>query len=168
MQAKNSDKVHKAIVRFSLSLAASVALAVCVFWGFMKTSSVEVSRILDKTSEYDLIQMKQVELTEKMDTLYFYTSLLNSDPKVNHILMQNNLSSKKIQFSNNLSEISDSRDCRLYRKLSTQLSTFFNIKDSIKIASSDEELVRADLMRCISDNRKITRRLSTGGLTIER
>lgn len=167
MKAKNNDKVRQAIYRFSRYLIVSVALAVCIFFGFLKTSSVEVNKILEKTSEYDQIQAKQLELTEKMDTLYFYASLLNSDPKVNHVLMQNTLSNRKIQFSNVTSDMTD-RDARLYKKMSQQLNIFLNIKDSIKVAVSEEEMLRTDLLRCISDNRNITRRLSTGGITIER
>ncbi len=167
MKAKNNDKVRQAIYRFVKYLIASVALAVCIFFGFLKTSAIEVNKILDKTVEYDLIQARQVELTEKMDTLYFYASLLNTDPTINHVLMQNTLSNRKLQFSNVVSDVSD-RDFRLYKRLSQQMNVFLNIKDSIKVSISEEELVRTDLLRCISDNRNIKRRLSTGGITIER
>jgi hypothetical protein len=165
MKAKNNEDVYKAVLHFSYYLTGSIVLAVCIFSAFMKTSSVEVNRILEKTEEYDLIQMKQANLTESMDTLYFYTSLLNSDPIINRSLMYNVLSSRKIEMLNEI-ETMDEKDCLLYKRVAGQMDVFFAIKDSIGTASSEEETVRADLIRCISDNKQMARRLSIGGLTV--
>jgi hypothetical protein len=166
-KVKNYDAVRKAIFRFSIYLMASVVMAICFFFCFMKTSSVEVSRILDKAKEYDRIQSAQLDLTEKMDTLYYYASMLRADSKINYKLMQNTLSNRKIQFSNTLSGMSE-KDCRLYKKLAPEMNLFFDIKDSILITSSELNAVREDLIRCVADNRKVTRRISTGGLTFEK
>jgi len=166
-KVKNYNAVRKAILHFSLYLMATVILAIGFFFCFMKTSSVEVSRILDKAKEYDRIQTTQLDLTEKMDTLYYYASLLGSDSKINYRLMQNTLSSRKIQFMNVLSTMSE-KDCRLYKKLAPQMNLFFDIKDSILITTSELNSVREDLIRCVADNRKVTRKISTGGLTFEK
>ena len=161
---KNYEAVRKAILQFSLYLMGSVILTILFFFCFMKTSSVEVSRILDKAKDYDWIQTMQLDLTEKMDTLYYYTSLLDSDSKLNYRLMQNTLSGRKIQFINALSVMSE-KDCRLYKKLAPEMNLFFDIKDSILVSTSELNTVREELIRCVDDNRKITRKISTGGLT---
>lgn len=167
MKAKNNNEVYKAVVSFSRYLIFLIFLAVCIFSAFMKTSSVEVYKILAKTQEYDNIQMKQMNLTERMDTIYFYTSLLNSDPKINNVLMQNSLSNRKIQVLEEVNTMSE-KDCRMYKKLANEMNTFLGIKDSIRLATLEEELARTDLLRCISDNKRITRTISAGGLTFER
>jgi hypothetical protein len=133
----------------------------------MKTSSAEVSIILKKANEYDQIRAYQLDLTEKMDTLNYYSSLLNPDSKINYKLMQNTLSDRKIQFSKALSSLPD-KDCLLYKRLAGQMNTFFDTKDSIIASVSELDMVRADLLRCISDNRKIKRTISTGGLTFQK
>jgi regulatory protein YycH of two-component signal transduction system YycFG len=166
-KVKNYDAVKKAILQFSVYLMASVVMAICFFFCFIKTSSVEVSRIIEKAGEYDRIRATQLDLTEKMDTLYHYASMLRSESGINYKLMQNALSNRKIQFSNVLSGISD-KDCRLYKKLALEINVIFDTKDSIIITKSELNSVREDLIRCVADNRKVTRKISTGGLTFEK
>jgi len=43
------------------------------------------------------------------------------------------------------------------------MNIFFNTKDSLIIATSELNSVKEDLIQCMSDNRKITRKISIGG-----
>ena len=168
MKAQNYEAIRKAILKFTWYLVASVVITTCYFFFFIKTSSVEVSKILEKTKDYDRIQSIQLDLTEKMDSLYFYTSYLSTDSKINYRLMQNTLSERKLQFSKLLLSLS-AKDCLLYKKLASQMNIFFDTKDSLVVATSELNTVREDLMRCVDDNRKVTRKISTnGGLTFEK
>lgn len=167
MKAKNSEDVYKGMRTFCYYLVAAIILGVCIFSCFMKTSSVEVHKILAKTQEYDFIQTQQVNMVEGVDTLYFYSSLLNSDPKINNSLMYNVISGRKLHLINSVNNMEE-KDCRLYKKLTNQMNNFLSIKDSIRLAMTEEEMVRADLIRCISDNRKVTRQMAVGGLTYDR
>ena len=167
MKAQNYEAIRKAILKFAWYLVASVMITTCYFFFFIKTSSVEVSKILEKTKDYDQIQAIQLDLTEKMDSLYFYTSYLSTDSKINYRLMQNTLSERKLNFSNLLLSLS-AKDCLLYKKLATQMNIFFDTKDSLVVATSELNTAREDLMRCVDDNRKVTRKISTGGLTFEK
>ena len=160
---KNNKEVLLAVRKFSYYLIGAVALAIIIFAGFMKTSSVEIDRILAKTQEYDYIQMKQIALTESMDTLLFYTSLLNTDQKINTSLMFNVISERKNQFLNQTDLLLE-KDSKIYRRLGAQMNIFLSVKDSIHISTREEDLLRADLLRCISDNRQTARTLSLGGL----
>ncbi|MEN9917578.1 MAG: hypothetical protein RL662_14 [Bacteroidota bacterium] len=164
MKSKNSESVREGMLRFSYYLVATVFWAVCIFFGFMKTSSVEVFNILQKTREYDKIQMQQVRLTESVDSILYYARLLNVDPSINHLLMYNYLSDRKMRIANETRTMG-AKDALFYKKLSSQMNTFLKTKDSIRLAKRDEEMVRMDLARCISDNKQITRKMSIGGLT---
>lgn len=167
MKSKNSEDVRKGMLHFSYYLVATVFLAVCVFFGFMKTASVEVSKILEKTKEYDKIQMQQVRLTESVDSIYHYIRLLNVDPKINNLLLYNYLSDRKIRIINETNSMQE-KDAKFYKRLSSQLNIFMETKDSIRLAKRDEEMVRMDLARCISDNKQVTRRMSIGGLAYDK
>lgn len=164
MNIKNNKEVIQAVRRFSYYLVGLVALAVCIFSTFMKTASVEVNRIFEKTQEYDYIRIKQIALTESMDTLFFYSGLLNSDQKINTSLMFNVISERKNSFLTYTNNLAD-RDSRIYKRLASQMNVFLSVKDSIYITSKEEELLRADLVRCISDNKAAIRRLAIGGLS---
>lgn len=164
MKSKNSEDVRKGMLRFSFFLVATIFLGISVFFGFMKTASVEVSKILVKTKEYDKIQIQQVGLTESVDSIYHYMRLLNVDHQINNLLMHNYLSNMKMRVTRETASMQN-RDVRLYGKLASQMGLFLETKDSIRIAKRDEELVRMDLARCISENKQITRRMTIGGLT---
>lgn len=161
---KNNDEVLKSVRRFSYYLIGLVCLGVLIFAGFMKTSSVEINRILEKNQEYDYIQIKQISMTESMDTIYFYAGLLNSDKKINTSLMFNVISERKNRFLAQTDQLPE-KDCRIYKNMAGQMNVFLSVKDSINIATREEDLLRADLLRCISDNRQAARSLSLGGLS---
>lgn len=164
MSVKNNKEVLKAIRKFSGYLISLIVLGVCIFSVFMQTSLVEVEKIQNKTYEYDFIQMKQISLTESMDTLYYYSGLLNTDTKINTPLLFNVISERKNSFISHSSALPE-RDCRIYRRLASQMNNFLSVKDSIHAISREENLLRTDLVRCISDNRNVSRRLAIGGMS---
>ena len=167
MKAQNYEAIRKAVLKFTLYLAASVVLITCCFFLFMKTSSVEVSMILEKAKNYDQIHSTQLDLKEKMDSLYYYASWLSTDSKINYRLLQNSLSEKKIQFSQVLATLPE-KDCLLYKKLISQVTVFFDTKDSLLMAISDHNSIREEFLRCADENREVSRKLSIRGLTFER
>jgi hypothetical protein len=164
MKAKNNREVIAAIVHFSVYLLSSIALAVGIYSSFMKTSVVEVQKILEKSGYYDAFQMKQVVLTESVDSIYYYAMLVNSDDMfVNQSAMYNMLSTKIIRFSEDLESVGGD-DCLIYRKLSVKLGDFLQLKDSIRTGQLQVDVLRDEYVRCINKNKDMTRRLFTGSV----
>jgi len=56
----------------------------------------------------------------------------------------------------------DDKDCRLYKQLLGNINMFLSVKDSIRLLSIQEEMVKKDLMQCIQDNWKTRRNLNVG------
>lgn len=167
MKALNNKTIRKEYFHFSGYFILTVMVTVGSLYFFMKTSSIEVKKILEKTEEYDRIYTRQLSLTQSVDSIYEYISLLNTSPKINDLLLQNVISKKKISLQENLSSM-DERDCMIYKKLVDDLNIFLRIKDSIRIVSIQEDLIREDLLRCVNENKQISRRLSAGGLIFEK
>ena len=167
MKAQNHEIIKKSIITFTLYLVMTVTMTTCFFFLFLKTSSVEVSKILDKVKDYDKVQSIQLDLKEKADSLFFYTSHLSVETRINYRLLQNSLSEKKIQFSNSLTAMSE-KDCLLYNRLALQLNIFFDTKDSLAVISSDLNTVRDEYLKCQNENRNVRRRISLGGITVNR
>jgi hypothetical protein len=164
MNARNNREVLKAIVCFSAYLLASVGLAVGIYAVFMKTSIVEVQQILAKSERYDAIQMKQGILTETVDSVYYYAMLINTDTKyINQSGMYNMLSMKSINFSNELEAIGND-DCLVYKKLFSEFGHFLQLKDSIRMANLQLDVLRDEYVRCINKNKDMTRKLFTGSV----
>ncbi|MDR0714676.1 MAG: hypothetical protein LBF89_10535 [Bacteroidales bacterium] len=130
----------------------------------MKTSVVEVQKILEKSGYYDALQMKQVVLTESVDSIYYYAMLVNSDDMfVNRSAMFNMLSARILRFGENLETIS-SEDCLVYQKLAVKLGDFLQLKDSIRTEQLHVDVLRDEYVRCINKNKDMTRRLFTGSV----
>ena len=130
MKAKNNKAVRTAYFQFSGYLILTVTLAVGSLYFFMKTSSIEVKRILVKTEEYDKRYSRQILLTESVDSIYQYLSLLNTSPKINDLLLQDVISNKKMRLLDELNTM-DTKDCMIYKNLIHNLNTQLQVKDSI-------------------------------------
>lgn len=167
MKAENNREVRKGYFRFTGFLIIIVSCTVCSLYGFMKTSSVEVGKILTKTKEYDQIYIRQLELTESMDSVINYLSLLNTSPKVNDLLLQNVISRKKMILLESMGSMNE-KDSKLYTKITSDLNTVLSVKDSIRITTIEEDMVRTDLIRCVDENKQVSRKLSAGGLIFEK
>ncbi|MDH6309480.1 hypothetical protein M2451_003838 [Dysgonomonas sp. PFB1-18] len=165
MRPQNHKEILRGYWKFSGYLAACVLVGVLTYFFYTKTSVVEVQRIVEKTEEYDKIYVQQIDLAGRIDTLYQYTSMFNTNK--NDVLLQNSVSRRKQEIISSM-ESMNGRDIRLYQKLMSQVNSFLSIKDSIRTAKIDEELVRSDLMKCVEDNKQTTRKVTLGGITVRK
>jgi hypothetical protein len=164
MKAKNNKDVIRAVVYFSAYLFASVVLAVGIYSSFMQTSIVEVRHILAKSGKYDHLQMSQVVLTETVDTMYYYAMLINSsEVLVNQPAMFTLLSNKSISLNETIAGLNQD-DCLNYKKLSGKLGDLIQLKDSIRTAKVELDVLKDEYMRCIEKNKNMRRRLFTGSV----
>jgi hypothetical protein len=162
VKAKNNRELTAAIVRFSGYLLLSAGLAVGMYASLVKTSSVEMRELTEKSSRYDRLRMQQVLLAESVDSLYHYVMLLNSgDVYINQSAMFNLASIRSIRFNESLETMED-EDCPVYKKLAARLDPLLQLKDSIRHATADLEALRDEYMRCMNRNRDINRRLFVG------
>ena len=123
--------------------------------------------IMAKTVEYDNIYSAELNMVVAVDSIYQYMSLMNSSPKINDLLLQSVVSNRKMQLQNQINAL-DEKDFLLYKKLAGNINVFLGVKDSIRLAEKEESILREDLMRCVKENREISRKLKVGGITYER
>lgn len=165
MRAQNSRDIYRGYWKFAGYLAACVAVGVFVYWSYLRTTKTEVDKIVNKTMEYDRIYVQQIDLASRIDSLYDYTTKFNTN--LNDALLLNSVSKRKQEILTSLDGMS-SRDVRLYQKLMTQMNTFLSVKDSIRFARTEEDLVKSDLLKCMEDNKQTTRKLTIGGITVNK
>lgn len=161
MKPKNNKDVRNGYLRFSFLLAACIAWSVLFFSCFLKTSTIEVKSIMAKTLDYDRIYTKEIDLATGVDSVYQYMKLMNTSPRINDVLLQSIVSTRKMDLLKSTQNI-DNADCFLYSNLLNQINTFLSIKDSIRIMKIQEDMVRQDLLQCIRDNRKTRRNMNIG------
>ena len=160
MRPKNHKAITIGYLKFSGYLLATVLIGVLIYFSYMRTSEVEVARIVEQTVEYNRIHVRQIELTNRIDELYHYTTLFNTNRNDAHLM--NAVSRRKQEIISLMGDMNN-RDVRLHQMLISQMNVFLNVKDSIRLVTIEEDLVRTDLLTCMENNRQVTRRLNLGG-----
>ena len=165
MKAKNHKKIQQGYWRFSLFLAFCVAIGVANYYCYLQTNKVEVNRIVEKTEEYDKIYVQQTELVSRIDSLYQYMLLFNTNK--NDAMLQNVVSKHKQEIVESMEDM-NGRDVKMYQKLMSQVNSFLSAKDSIRILKTEEDLIRIDLKKCMEENKQASRKLTIGSITINK
>lgn len=165
MRAQNHQEITRAYWKFSGYLAICVAIGVFSFFFYKRTTQIEVDRIIAKTEEYDKIYVQQMEVINRIDSLYLYTTLFNTN--LNDASLLNSVNRRKQELLSDI-ESMNSSDIRLHKILLSEYNGFLGVKDSIRILKQEEDLVKSDLMKCMEDNRKTTRQLRIGSITINK
>jgi hypothetical protein len=163
MKAQNSDAMIRGYILFALYLAACVGIGVSVYFFFLRTSLVELTRIVNKTEEYDAIYLRQIEITADIDSLYRYAGLFNTN--LNDDQLQNAVSRRKQELLTSLNAL-NGRDIRLHQKLMSRINVFLGVKDSIRILKEEEEIIKNELRKCIGENKQTSRKITLGGKEI--
>lgn len=164
MRAQNHQQITRGYLKFTAYLIATIFTGVLIYFCYIRTSNIEVSRIVDKTEEYDKIYVKQMELATRIDSLYQYTTMFNG--KLNDTYLLHSVSRQKQEILSIMDDMS-SRDVRLYQKLMSEVNVFLSVKDSIRLAKTDENVVKEDLLKCTEENKQAARQLTLGGITVK-
>ncbi|GHT34838.1 hypothetical protein FACS189434_11670 [Bacteroidia bacterium] len=165
MKPQNNKAIYRAYWQFSLYLSACVLTGAAIYFFYTNTSETEVERIVEKTEEYDQIYVRQTDLTDKIDTLFRYVNMFNTNK--NDVLLMKAVSKRKQEIVTGMEDMS-SRDVRMYQKLVSEVNSFLNIKDSLRTTQEEGDMVRKELKQCIDDNKLIKRKMTIGGITIEK
>lgn len=163
MKSLNYKEVRKGYLMFSCVMVVVIIIPVLMCYSLYSTAAHEAEMIESRGRTFDRTFARQVELVDRVDSLYTYMSLLNTDPRINDVMVQGVISSKKMTLINNLAEM-DNRDVILYGNLLNLVNNFLTLKDSIRIVTNEEQTVRLELQRCITADQNASRRLSLEGL----
>ena len=125
MKAKNSEKIIRGYLEFAGGLLISTALSMALLTGFIHTNGSEYKLMESKTQEYDKIYARQIALVDKVDSLYNYLVLMGSNDRLNQVVLQKVISTRKMELIEEL-QIMDSKDVLLYKKLASQINVFQN------------------------------------------
>ena len=167
MKARNSEIIIRGYLKFAGGLLISTALSMALLTGFIRTNGSEYKLMESKTAEYDKIYARQIALVDKVDSLYNYLLLMGSNDRLNQVMLQKVVSTRKMELMEEL-ESMDEKDVRIYNNLASQINVFLDTKEAIRKAVIEESLVRNDLMRCIQDNKQAARKLTLGNISIEK
>lgn len=167
MKAKNSEKIISGYLKFAGGLLISTTLSMALLTGFIRTNGSEYKLMESKTEEYDKVYARQIALVDKVDSLYNYLLLMGSNDRLNQVMLQKVVSTRKMELMEELQKM-DAKDVLIYNNLASQINVFLDTKEAIRKAVIEESLVRNDLMRCIQDNKQAARKLTLGNISVEK
>lgn len=159
MKAINHTSVFKGYLLFAVCMALVVGLFVFMNYCFVSATRSEDTRIGTRSVVFDQTFDRQNRFVDRVDSLYNYMALINSSYRVNDILVQNAVSTRKMQLLEDLEKL-DGKDVLLYRNLMEKVNMLLTVKDSIRILKNREQTLREDLQRCIAADRQAARKLS--------
>lgn len=157
---------HSSVVKGYLTFSGCMALVVCLFIGmcycFISTSASESAKVEKRSLVFDRVFSTQVDMVERVDSLYNYMSLINSNNRVNNILVQNMTSTMKMRLLDDMENM-EKKDMLLYKNLLPKVNRFLTVKDSVRILEKQKNTLTADLRRCIDAEHAASRKLSLQG-----
>ncbi len=163
MKSLNYKEVRKGYLTFSCVMVVVIIFPLLMCGSLYSTVAHEAEMIESRSRSFDRTFARQVELVDGVDSLYTYMSLLNTDPRINDVVVQGVISSKKMTLIDNLTGMDD-RDVILYKNLLNVVNNFLTLKDSIRVMTNEEQTVRLELQRCITADQNASRKLSLEGL----
>lgn len=158
MKAKNSKEVTRGYLLFALTISLAILTGTGCIYFLMHTAGKEVADIELRSSEYDSALIRQTAMGEKTDSLFNNLKLLNSEERINMIIIQNRISSQKMQILDILNQM-NKEDAAIYQRMSDKINTVLQTKDSIRMLTVQEQLLKNELQRCMQDSRSTTRRM---------
>lgn len=158
MKAKNNQEIKRAYQLFGLSLCLAILTGVGSIWFFLLASNREVGMIECRSEVYNRVFEQQVTLAVMVDSIYNNMVLLNSNRQLNEAVLQGRISSGKMQLQGSLMTM-ETGDMLLYNRLLECMAPILETKDSIRILTRQQEMVKAELGRCIEENRSATRKI---------
>jgi len=148
MKPLNNKEVKKGFSIFILYLVILFGASILSLFLLIQTRKVQITETANQLDRYDQIQNKQIILSNKIDSLLYDMSLLNTDKIQNSIFMQSRISNEK-EAIDKLIQSSDSSHFLIYSQIISLVNPMLTNKDSINSQLNREEFLKKSLLDCM-------------------
>ena len=166
MKPVNSNDLRNAYVRFILYFVALLAFSILALYFFFLTSNREVAMLNERVKESDNLIAVRSDINnnfdiilQRMQQLSQYTKM-NAEEMNNQTLLLNDIQECNLKIQDKLHQNPVTlKSFELYKKLSDNISTAANIKDSLYTTRFQIESLRSQLESCNRTNRSAVNRI---------
>jgi hypothetical protein len=166
MKPVNSSDLRNAYVRFILYFIALVAFSILVLYFFFVTSNREVTMLNERVKQSDNLIAVRSDINnnfdiilQRMQQLSQYTKM-NAEEMNNQTLLLNDIQESNLKIQDKLHQNPVGlKSFELYKKLSDNISTAANVKDSLYTTRFQIESLRSQLESCNRTNRSAVNRI---------
>lgn len=158
MKPINYKNIRRSTIAFWIYFFFLAVCAFIPFWLFFKSYQVQNEFIAVDINTCKQIVNKQIEVHNKVDSLYSLMDMLNSNKVTNDIFLEKYIVDKKNDIIKTID--ADSIDFRHCNSLLNGIDRMLLLKDSIRTISENERMALKDLTDCIGNIRKVQKGLT--------
>jgi hypothetical protein len=166
MKPVNSSDLRSAYIRFILYFVALVAFSILTLYFFFLTSNREVTMLNERVKQSDNLVAIRSDINnnfdiilQRMQQLSQYTKM-NAEEMNNQTLLLNDIQESNLKIQDKLHQNPvPLKSFELYKKLSDNISTVANVKDSLYTTRFQIESLRSQLESCNRTNRSAVNRI---------
>jgi hypothetical protein len=166
MKPVNSSDLRSAYIRFILYFAALVAFSILTLYFFFLTSNREVTMLNERVKQSDNLVAIRSDINnnfdiilQRMQQLSQYTKM-NAEEMNNQTLLLNDIQESNLKIQDKLHQNPvPLKSFELYKRLSDNISTVANVKDSLYTTRFQIESLRSQLESCNRTNRSAVNRI---------
>ena len=166
MKSLNHKEINQAFTRFLAWFASLLVAAVGCVYAYVQTSSQQLSQLSQQKETFDRVFLMDAELADKVDSVYAYMSLLNTDRIRDDRQMQRLITRKKEELTKLVNQQQKREQYfAVYTRLSGHINEMLLLKDSLNKAMVDEGDLRDQLTDCLRqavDNHRQRNRRGAG------
>ncbi|QJD96543.1 hypothetical protein HH214_11980 [Mucilaginibacter robiniae] len=166
MKPENSSDLRNAYIRFILYFTTLIAFSILTLYCFFLTSDREVVMLNERVKQSDNLIAIRSDINnnfdiilQRMQQLSQYTKM-NAEEMNNQTLLLNDIQECNLKIQGKLQQNPVAlKSFELYKKLSDNISTEANIKDSLFTTRFQIESLRSQLESCNRTNKSAVNRI---------
>jgi small-conductance mechanosensitive channel len=166
MKPVNSNDLRNAYLRFILYFVGLIAFSILTLYFFFFTSNREVAMLNERVKESDNLIAVRSDINnnfdiilQRMQQLSQYTKM-NAEEMNNQTLLLNDIQESNLKIQEKLQQNPVAlKSFELFKKLSDNISTAANVKDSLYTTRFQIESLRSQLESCNRTNRSAVNKI---------
>lgn len=152
MRPENASDINRKYTAFFACFVGLLLFSLLCIYFLFRTHNDQVERMGAQQTALNMIQNRQLVLSDKMDKLLHNYRLVNSGEVENNAFLINEIGAGRDDMERTYLQ-SDTPAFPVYGRVLREMRTSLMIKDSISVLISKEAFLRASLNNCIASYR---------------
>ncbi len=150
MKSLNHKEISRAFNRFLVWFAGLLVLTTACVYSCQRTSEQQATQLIRQKEAFDRYYIIDATLSDRVDSLYTYMSMLNTSQIRNDRQMQRLITKKKEEFIRQVNQEQQTQKYfTVYNRLLGHINEMLLVKDSLNRAILQESDMREDLKNCL-------------------
>lgn len=156
MKPQNQPQIITKTIHFGYLFALLISFTIVPAFFFVWAAGEQKEAFMDQVQLYRQVQNKQAMLKAQIDSLFIQLSYVNTDKVTDHLPLEAGISKNRLGLLGIIGKDS-SGSFRTYAAILKNLNGQLYLKDSIVKTVGQENMLKTDLISCMSKTKGINR-----------